>query len=63
MIAHSRFAAKISRQPDEVPSPGDNQFRQGYVSLAAAAESYGVVLDAGTLEVDRAATDQRRRQK
>ena len=37
--------------------------RQGYVSVAAAAESYGVVLDAGTLEVDRAATDQRRRQK
>jgi N-methylhydantoinase B len=34
--------------------------RQGYVSLAAAAESYGVVLDAQTLEVDRAATNKRR---
>ncbi|HET7366593.1 MAG TPA: hydantoinase B/oxoprolinase family protein [Burkholderiales bacterium] len=37
--------------------------RQGYVSLAAAAESYGVVLDPQTLEVDRAATAQRRRGK
>ena len=37
--------------------------RQGYVSLAAAAESYGVVLDPQTLEVDAAATHQRRRGK
>jgi N-methylhydantoinase B len=31
--------------------------RQGYVSVAAAAELYGVVLDAETFEVDAAATD------
>jgi N-methylhydantoinase B len=37
--------------------------RQGYVSLRAAAESYGVVLDPQTLEVDQAATRQRRRGK
>jgi N-methylhydantoinase B len=37
--------------------------RQGYVSLAAAAESYGVVLNPQTLEIDSAATQQRRRGK
>src|SRR3954463_7506312 len=35
--------------------------REGYVSVAAAAESYGVVLDGQTLEIDRAATNKRRR--
>jgi N-methylhydantoinase B len=30
--------------------------RQGYVSVAAAAEHYGVVIDPATLEIDRAAT-------
>jgi N-methylhydantoinase B len=30
--------------------------RQGYVSIAAAAELYGVVIDPATLEIDRAAT-------
>jgi N-methylhydantoinase B len=37
-----------------------NDVRQGYVSLAAAAESYGVVLDPQTLEVDQAATRRRK---
>ena len=31
--------------------------RQGYVSVAAAAEFYGVVLDAATLALDAAATE------
>jgi N-methylhydantoinase B len=30
--------------------------RQGYVSLAAAAELYGVVIDGESLEIDQAAT-------
>jgi len=34
--------------------------RQGYVSLAAAAELYGVILDPVTLAVDAAATEMRR---
>ena len=34
--------------------------RQGYVSAAQAAELYGVVLDAETLEIDDAATQRRR---
>ncbi len=34
--------------------------RQGYVSVQAAAEQYGVVIDAETYEVDRAATDKLR---
>jgi N-methylhydantoinase B len=34
--------------------------RQGYVSLAAAAELYGVVLDPKTLAIDAAATEKRR---
>jgi N-methylhydantoinase B len=34
--------------------------RQGYVSVAAAAELYGVVIDPDTLALDRAATEQRR---
>ena len=37
--------------------------RQGYVSHAAAAQHYGVVLDPQTLEIDQAATRQRRRGK
>jgi N-methylhydantoinase B len=36
--------------------------RQGYVSIAAAAELYGVVIDPQTLEVDRLATERRRAQ-
>ena len=34
--------------------------RQGYVSAETAAEDYGVVVDATTFAVDRAATDKRR---
>jgi len=34
--------------------------RQGYVSIAAAAELYGVVIDPATLEIDRAATEKLR---
>jgi N-methylhydantoinase B len=34
--------------------------RQGYVTLAAAAEHYGVVIDPQTLRLDRAATDKLR---
>jgi N-methylhydantoinase B len=34
--------------------------RQGYVTLEAAAEFYGVVLDPESLEVDVAATEKRR---
>ena len=34
--------------------------RQGYVSLAAAAELYGVVIDPQTLRLDRAATEKLR---
>jgi N-methylhydantoinase B len=34
--------------------------RQGYVSVQAAAERYGVVVDAETFAVDQAATDKLR---
>ena len=34
--------------------------RQGYVSVKAAAERYGVVVDAETFAVDQAATDRLR---
>ena len=50
------FGPPHEREPERVAEDA----RQGYVSLAAAAESYGVVLDPHTLEVDRAATQRRR---
>ena len=53
------FGPPHERDPEHVA----NDVRQGYVSLAAAAESYGVVLDPQTLEVDPTATHQRRRGK
>ena len=53
------FGAPHERDAERVA----NDVRQGYVSLAAAAESYGVVLDPQTLEVDTTATHQRRRGK
>jgi len=53
------FGPPHERDPERVA----NDVRQGYVSLAAAAESYSVVLDPRTLEVDTAATHQRRRGK
>jgi N-methylhydantoinase B len=37
--------------------------RQGYVSVRAAAELYGVVIDAETFAIDRAATEKRRAAK
>jgi N-methylhydantoinase B len=37
--------------------------RQGYVSVAAAAELYGVVIDAETYEVDVAASERLRTQQ
>ena len=53
------FGAPHERDAERVA----NDVRQGYVSLAAAAESYGVVLDPQTLEVDTTATHKRRRSK
>jgi N-methylhydantoinase B len=53
------FGPPHEREPERVA----NDVRQGYVSLTAAAESYGVVLDPRTLEVDRAATAKRREKK
>ena len=53
------FGAAYERDAERVAE----DVRQGYVSVAAAAESYGVVLDEKTLEVDRAATERRRRGK
>ena len=34
--------------------------RQGYVSIKAAADHYGVVVDEATLAIDRAATEKLR---
>jgi N-methylhydantoinase B len=53
------FGPPHEREPERVA----NDVRQGYVSLTAAAESYGVVLDPRTLEVDQAATAKRREKK
>jgi len=53
------FGPPNEREPERVAS----DVRQGYVSHAAAAETYGVVMDPKTLEVDHAATHQRRKAK
>jgi len=53
------FGAAYERDPRRVAE----DVRQGYVSVAAAAEIYGVVVDPRTLEFDRAATEERRRGK
>ena len=53
------FGPPHEREPERVA----NDVRQGYVSLTAAAGSYGVVLDPRTLEVDQAATAKRREKK
>jgi N-methylhydantoinase B len=53
------FGPAFERDPVRVA----DDVREGYVSVAAAAENYGVVVDEKTLEVDRAATSQRRRGK
>ena len=47
------FTRAIARVVDDV--------RQGYVSLEAASETYGVVLDSKTLKVDEAATRLKRK--
>jgi N-methylhydantoinase B len=51
------FGDPTERPPGKVAE----DVRNGYVSLAAAREAYGVVLDAETLEVDREATEELRR--
>jgi N-methylhydantoinase B len=53
------FGPALERDPARVA----DDVREGYVSVAAAAENYGVVLDGQTLELDRAATEKRRRGK
>jgi N-methylhydantoinase B len=46
------YGNPLERAIEEV----ENDVRQGYVSVKAAAELYGVVVDPDTLIVDRAAT-------
>jgi N-methylhydantoinase B len=50
------YGNPLDRAIDEVVE----DVRQGYVSIKAAAEHYGVVIDAETLAVDRAATERLR---
>jgi N-methylhydantoinase B len=50
------FGPPRERDPRKVA----HDVRQGYVSLRAAADLYGVVLDGATFEVDEAATAKRR---
>ena len=50
------YGPAIERPADDVRE----DVRQGYVSVKAAADLYGVVVDAGTSEVDRGATEQLR---
>jgi N-methylhydantoinase B len=50
------FGDPTERPPENVAE----DVRNGYVSLAAAREAYGVVLDEETLEVDREATEELR---
>jgi len=50
------FGPPGERDPEAVA----HDVRQGYVSPEVALQVYGVVLDARSLAVDRAATDKRR---
>ena len=50
------YGAPLSRSIEEVAE----DVRQGYVSIKAAAEHYGVVIDPDTLMVDRAASERLR---
>jgi N-methylhydantoinase B len=50
------YGDPLERAIEEV----EDDVRQGYVSIKAAAELYGVVVDPDTLVVDRAATEQLR---
>jgi len=52
------FGSPLERPPQDV----QHDVRQGYVTLKAANDYYGVVLDAETLAIDVAATDDERRQ-
>jgi N-methylhydantoinase B len=52
------FGSPLKRPPDRV----QHDVRQGYVSIAAARDYYGVVLDPQTLWIDEAATEQQREQ-
>ncbi len=52
------FGSPLERPAGDVQS----DVRQGYVSLGAARDYYGVMLDPDTLEIDSAATDDQRRQ-
>jgi N-methylhydantoinase B len=52
------FGSPLARPPERV----QHDVRQGYVSIAAARDYYGVVLDPQTLAIDEAATKQQREQ-
>ena len=52
---------KLNEAPFERPVEDVREdVRQGYVSVQAAAQRYGVVVDAETFAVDQAATDKLR---
>ena len=51
------FGSPLERPAEQV----QHDVRQGYVSLAAASDYYGVVLDAETFEIDQVATERQRR--
>jgi N-methylhydantoinase B len=52
------FGSPLERPPQDV----QHDVRQGYVTLKAAHDYYGVVLDPDTLDIDAAATEEQRRQ-
>ena len=59
--ASAPAAAAATARPFERPVEDVREdVRQGYVSVQAAAEKYGVVIDGETFEVDRSATDKLR---
>ena len=50
------FGSPLERPPESV----QHDVREGYVSMAAARDYYGVALDPQTLAIDHAATEQQR---
>ena len=52
------FGSPLERPPESV----QHDVREGYVSIGAAADYYGVVLHPQTLAINHAATEQQRRQ-
>jgi hypothetical protein len=52
------FGSPLERPPERVA----HDVGQGYVSIAAARDYYGVILDPGTLEIEEAATKRQREQ-